>query len=181
MRVLIKAQLARRAVRSTELDAVCLALGQGLFGAARDEIALDLGHQAENRRHDLGLQRIVKDNAVLGDMEVHAARDALLADLQHLERAARQARDLRHHDHITRSRALHQMPQWPRAPVGATAGRVFHEYRCQELFIGAVAHDTVSLVGDVLGVRGHPQIGENLIHGVRILQVSGINVQAYFL
>jgi hypothetical protein len=39
----------------------------------------------------------------------------------------------------------------------------------------------VSLVGDVLGVRGHPQIGENLIHGVRILQVSGINVQAYFL
>jgi hypothetical protein len=45
-----------------------------------------------------------------------------------------------------------------------------------EFFIGAIAHNTVPLVGYVLGVRGHPQIGENLVHDVRILQVSGKNV-----
>ncbi len=36
------------------------------------------------------------------------------------------------------------------------------------------------LVGLFLGVRGHPRIGENLVHGDRILQVSGKTSRSIF-
>ena len=47
-------------------------IGQGLFCARADVVALNLGHEGQHPGHDLGLHRVVEDDASLGDVQVHA-------------------------------------------------------------------------------------------------------------
>ncbi len=125
----VQAQRAGRACGPAQLDAFGLARGQSLFGARADEVALDLGHQAENGGDDLGLHRVVEDDAVFRYVQVDPTLDALAANLKHLQRRAREARDFRDHDHIALPCPRDQLAQRAGAPIGLAAGRVLDKDR----------------------------------------------------
>lgn len=159
--MLVQLEILGTTHRAAQLHAFGLPFGQGLFGARADEIPLDLGHQAQHDGDDSRLQGVVEDDIALGDMQLDTLLDALPADLQHLQRAARQARDLRHDDHVALPCPPDHFPELTVPPIGLAADGVLDEHRFKQLLVDAITHDAVLLVGNVLGVGRDAEVGKN--------------------
>jgi hypothetical protein len=146
--------------RAPQFHTVGLALGQSLFCAGADEIALDLGHRARHGGHDLGLHGVIENDAVIGDVQMDTTLDALPTNIQHLQRAARQARDFRHDNHVALTCLPDHLAQRADPPIGLAAHGVLDENRFKQPLVHAIAHDPVLLVGNVLGFGRDAKLGK---------------------
>lgn len=164
-----------RAFWSAQLHALCFALGQRLFCAGADEVALDLCGKAQHRGHNLGLHGAIEHDAVFDHVQVDALVHALAHDFENLQRRSGQPGHLRHYEHVGGVRLLDHVAQRALTPVGFPAGRVVNKKRRVKAAGCAVIHNAVALVRHVLGVSRYTEIGENLRHGVQIVRPFKIN------
>ena len=146
---------------------------QPLLRPFRDQIPLDLGEQPEQRYHHLGLHVLLSLEAdrFLDRNEADFPLHQFVDELDHLAQAAAQTGQLADDQAVPRGQLAKQLLDAPLVPALAGGGLRLDEAVDGEPLPPRVVEDGQLLVGQVLGTRRNPQVGDRL-HGPRYEKVE---------